>query len=52
MGYQVYKRDLKSDIYKAENVDNYFLGPNGSIYIIYAYGNTNFTTECDIIFIK
>ena len=52
MGYQVYKRDLKSDIYKVENVDNYFLGPNGSIYIIYAYGNANFTTECDVVFIK
>lgn len=52
MGYQVYKRDLKSDIYKPENVESYIIGPNGTIYIIYAYGNTNFTTECDVIFIK
>ena len=38
LGYNVYERDINSDIYKIENSNNYFLGPNGTIYIIYAYG--------------
>ncbi|MCI8393697.1 MAG: hypothetical protein HFJ23_08205 [Clostridia bacterium] len=52
LGYDVYKRDINNTIYKVENVDNYILGPNGSIYIIYAYGNSNYTTESDIVYIK
>lgn len=52
LGYEVYKRNMKDDMYKIENSNNYFLGPNGSIYIIYAYGNNNFTTECDVVYVK
>ncbi|MDE5831192.1 MAG: hypothetical protein K2H53_06295, partial [Clostridia bacterium] len=52
LGYESYKRNLKNDMYSIENSNNYFLGPNGSIYIIYAYGNMNFTTEKDIVYIK
>ncbi len=52
LGYEVYQRDKNSDIYRIENSDNYFLGPNGCIYIIYAYGNSSFTTESDIVYIK
>ena len=51
-GYDIYKRDIKSEIYEVENVDNYFLGPKGNIYVIYAYGNANFTTENDIVYVK
>ena len=43
---------INSSIYKVDNVDNYILGPNGVIYIIYAYGNSNYTTENDIIYIQ
>lgn len=53
LGYsQYYQRDIDSDIYKVEKSDNYFIGPNESIYIIYAYGNASFTTENDIVYIK
>lgn len=52
LGFESYKRNIKNEIYKIENSDNYFLGPNNSIYIIYAYGNTNFTTESDVVYIK
>ena len=45
----VYKRDLNSNIYLVDNVTNFFLGEDGKIYIIYAYGNSNFTSEIDII---
>lgn len=52
LGYKVYERNLSDDIYKIENVDNFFYGPNGVLYIIYAYGNNSYTSELDIIPIK
>ena len=42
-------RDLTSDIYNVDNAGAYFLGPNGELYIVYAYGNSDFTSEMDII---
>ena len=45
----VYKRDLNSAIYLVDNVNSFFLGEDGKIYIVYAYGNSNFTSEIDII---
>ena len=47
----IYKRNVEDDMYKIENSDNYFLGPQGEIYIIYAYGNMNFTSERDIVYV-
>lgn len=44
-----YKRDLTSAMYKVENTENYFLTQDGYVYIIYAYGNDNYTNEMDII---
>ena len=52
LGYPVYERDMTNDIYDVENSNSYLLGPNGTIYIIYAYGNTSFTSEKDIVVIK
>jgi hypothetical protein len=49
LGYNVYTRDLKSDIYTIENTDNYILGPDNKLYIIYPYGNSYFTDEMDVI---
>lgn len=49
IGQTVYKRDLNNAMYLAENVSNFFVGQNGQIYIIYAYGNNNATSEIDII---
>lgn len=48
-GYTVYNRDLNHDMYKLGSLSNYFLGPNGELYIIFAYGNQNFTSEMDIV---
>ena len=48
-GYMVYNRDLNSDMYKIENISNYFLGVNGELYIVFAYGNQNHTSEMDIV---
>lgn len=49
LGYNVYTRDLTSDIYTLEKTDNYILGPQNKLYIIYPYGNANFTDEMDVI---
>lgn len=50
MGYnQIYIRDLTSDIYTVDNAGAYFLGPNGELYIVYAYGNGEFTSKMDIV---
>ena len=48
-GQVVYKRDLANAMYITDNVTNFFIGKDGQIYIIYAYGNNNITSEIDII---
>ena len=48
-GYNVYERDIDSDMYDVSSVNNFIQGPNGELYIIYAYGNQAFTSEMDII---
>ena len=49
LGYSVYSRDYESDIYSINNVSEYFIGENNALYIIYAYGNENHTSEMDIV---
>ena len=50
MGYnQIYVRDLTSNIYSVDNAGAYFLGSNQELYIVYAYGNNEFTSEMDIV---
>lgn len=48
-GQTVYKRDLNNAMYVTDNVNNFFMGIDGQIYIVYPYGNSNFTSEIDII---
>ena len=45
----LYERDLNSDIYKVENATTFFLTDDGYVYIVYAYGNTDYTNEMDIV---
>ena len=49
LGYTIYQRDYTSDIYNINNVTDYFMGNDNTLYIIYAYGNQNHTSEMDII---
>ncbi len=49
LGYEVYERNLQDEMYKIDNVDNFFYGPNGVLYVIFAYGNNSYTTEEDIV---
>lgn len=48
-GQTVYKRDINNAMYVTDNVNHFFLGLDGQIYIIYPYGNSNFTSEVDVI---
>lgn len=49
LGYNVYSRDLRSDIYEYENINNYFIDDQNHLYVIYAYGNKYNTSEMDLV---
>ena len=48
LGYNVFTRNTESEIYKIENINEFFIYDN-NIYIIFAYGNNNMTSEMDIV---
>ena len=48
LGYNIYSRDIGSDIYKLENSTEFYLTPD-ALYIIYAYGNETNTSEMDLV---
>ncbi len=48
LGYNIYTRDVNSDIYSIEKTTEFYLTKD-AIYIIYAYGNQTNTSEMDII---
>lgn len=45
----LYERDLSSNMYKVDHTDTFFLTQDGYVYIIYAYGNKDYTNEMDLI---
>ena len=48
LGYNIYSRDVDSDVYKLENSTEFYLTPE-ALYIVYAYGNATNTSEMDIV---
>lgn len=48
LGYSIYNRNPGSNIYNIENSKEYYV-TNDTLYIIYAYGNENLTSEMDLI---
>lgn len=50
LGYNIYSRDISSDEYKIENSKIFYLTDN-VLYIIYPYGNENYTSEMDLVVI-
>lgn len=50
LGYNVFSRNIKSEIYNIENIKEYFIY-NNNIYIIFAYGNDQMTSEMDLVII-
>lgn len=49
LGYNIFERDYTSEIYKLENTTEYFLGKDNFLYLVYAYGNNNYTSELDLV---
>lgn len=50
MGYKIFQRDLNSKIYNIDNIKEFYF-EDGSIYVIFAYGNEKYTSELDVIVI-
>ena len=50
-GYNVYRRDANSEIYRLENATEFYI-KNNIMYIIYCYGNNSYTSEVDLIITK
>lgn len=48
-GFSTYTRDINSDMYQIDNITTFFIGPDEKLYLVFAYGNNNFTSEMDII---
>lgn len=48
LGLNIYDRDVSSDIYSLEKSTEFYV-TNDTLYIIYAYGNSNLTSEMDLI---
>lgn len=49
-GYEIFERDVNSDMYKVDNTEEFFI-KDGKIYLIYAYGNESLTSEMDLVVI-
>ena len=52
LGYPIDVRDSNSEEYKIENAKQFFQGQNGYLYVLYPYGNKEFTSEIDIVIIR
>ena len=50
LGYNVFTRDMESDMYEVKNATEFFVH-NNNLYIIYAYGNNKITSVRDIVVI-
>lgn len=56
-GYNIHQRDYTSEIYDINNASQYFLGKDQMLYVIYAYGNDEYTdnedtNDMDVIIFK
>ena len=51
LGYNKYLRNSNDEMYKLENTKTFFLGEGKALYILYPYGNSNYTTEFDLLVI-
>lgn len=50
-GYNKFLRNINDSMYKMENTTVFFMGEGKALYILYPYGNSNYTSEIDLIVI-
>lgn len=51
-GYNVNVRDSSAENYKINNAEHFFIGKDGYLYVVYPYGNKEFTSQMDIVIFK
>ena len=51
LGYNKFLRNINDSIYKIENTTVFFIGEGKALYILYPYGNSNYTSETDLLVI-
>ena len=51
-GKLVYERDINQAMYGTDYVNDFFMGKDGQLYIVFAYGNTYHTDEMDVVKIE
>lgn len=49
LGYNIFERDYTNNMYKVKNTTEFFFGKDNFLYLIYAYGNDNYTSELDLV---
>ncbi len=49
LGYHIFQRDHTDEMYNLNNTTEFFMGKDGFLYLIYAYGNDNYTSELDVV---
>ncbi len=49
LGYEVYTRDVYNSMYNIDNLDAAFLDKDGALCIVFAYGNSEVTSEMDVV---
>lgn len=49
LGYNMYIREYNSEIHDIENTTEFFIDEEGNLYLVYAYGNNDYTSEIDIV---
>lgn len=49
LGYNIFERDYTNEMYDIKNTTEFFLGKDNFLYLIYAYGNENYTSELDMV---
>lgn len=49
LGYNKYLRNINDSMYKIDNTNIFFIGENKAVYILYPYGNLNYTSETDLL---
>lgn len=51
LGYNKFQRNVNASMYKIENTTVFFIGEGKALYILYPYGNSNYTSEIDLLVI-
>ena len=49
LGYNMYVREYDEKIYGISNTTEFFMDEKGNLYLVYPYGNKDYTSEVDLV---